>query len=721
MVQPANQNDFVRTDFIQSCADLQNLKNTDFNNLIFEEQPDHKFKLIVSTPTVTKCRKLFRALCCCFLSAESPGSKIESEILTYFRQNINATNFNDKTLGKNTIISVISALTRIQAGYIKNNELSREFDFLIEHVKSRGRLLNTYHIHANFEEDQHKVLASLAEKPIYHNTIIQCKEEESKYGDEELYSKEKNNCNINEITTSSVLLQHIEWFNAHAKELESKEEKDNKENDSLLEDKNKPSIRFRYDLSDYSIKTIKIFINYLSKNPIQIDDPNTFLELYRLGCFLNHPDFSSFLSKTLNKLSQKTLLSVLIAFFNTPESLRHRYKNLDVNLLELFDRERHRGFYLNRPLLPELAKILKTDQTKLGKVLLAIMNYFGTGIEVNKDVGSLYDDIDEFDIPILKLYKAWYLCNIDEDIKALEIFEALSDEGYVPALYGQATCLSEGNNVEKDYDKAIGLLIKAGDQGFYLAQSCLADGYFAGEHGQVKNLATAFTWYKKAAKQNHMHAQFNIGCMYNKGEATEKNISKALKWWKRAGELGCRNSINMLAEHHWEKKNYLVAVDLYKKSADYGLALGAWNLSRKYQTEVDGFPKDRDQAIYWLRKAISLGADEEAQKELSELIEENEPANEDAPIQNDVMEEEVAAVAVAPAAADNAEAVADVAVVAEEEPANNAANQEPANAEEAEHDENVIAVAMALNNEENEAIENIEAVIAAEIAVTNNN
>lgn len=45
-------------------------------------------------------------------------------------------------------------------------------------------------------------------------------------------------------------------------------------------------------------------------------------------------------------------------------------------------------------------------------------------------------------------------------------------------------------------------------------------------------------WYRLAAKQGHVDAQFNLGWMYSKGQGVPQDNKTAVKWWKLAAEQG---------------------------------------------------------------------------------------------------------------------------------------------------------------------------------------
>ncbi len=59
------------------------------------------------------------------------------------------------------------------------------------------------------------------------------------------------------------------------------------------------------------------------------------------------------------------------------------------------------------------------------------------------------------------------------------------------------------------------------------------DRHYYGQ-GVRKNLPLALRWYRKAADLGHAAAQNRLGWMYEKGEGVEMDYSEALKWYRRA-------------------------------------------------------------------------------------------------------------------------------------------------------------------------------------------
>jgi TPR repeat protein len=89
----------------------------------------------------------------------------------------------------------------------------------------------------------------------------------------------------------------------------------------------------------------------------------------------------------------------------------------------------------------------------------------------------------------------------------------------------------------KNHAEAIRWAILAGEQGYPLAQSRVAEGYAYGL-GVEKNLEAAKAWCEKAAAQNDAKAFFLQGTWYNHGLVYSRDREKAVERFLRASDLG---------------------------------------------------------------------------------------------------------------------------------------------------------------------------------------
>ncbi len=61
--------------------------------------------------------------------------------------------------------------------------------------------------------------------------------------------------------------------------------------------------------------------------------------------------------------------------------------------------------------------------------------------------------------------------------------------------------------------------------------------YFRGE-GVSQNYIGAVSWYRRAAEQGYVEAQFSLGVMYGMGFGVSRNPNESLKWYRKAAEQG---------------------------------------------------------------------------------------------------------------------------------------------------------------------------------------
>ena len=101
-------------------------------------------------------------------------------------------------------------------------------------------------------------------------------------------------------------------------------------------------------------------------------------------------------------------------------------------------------------------------------------------------------------------------------------------------------------------------------------------GPFPAEETAEEKAAKELQWHRKAAYQGDAQAQYNLGCMYHKGErGLPRNLANALMWHRKAANQGLRE-------------------------AQYNLAV----------VLSEGEAPDAEEVVHWLEKAKEQGLDE---------------------------------------------------------------------------------------------------------------
>ncbi len=162
---------------------------------------------------------------------------------------------------------------------------------------------------------------------------------------------------------------------------------------------------------------------------------------------------------------------------------------------------------------------------------------------------------------------------------------------------------------EKDLALAFSYFKKAAEIGHPQAQSNLAFCYKNGE-GTAKDIAKAIYWYTQAANQGHVISQYNLGVFYKNGDGVPKDYKKAVEWYQKAAEQG-----NVYAQSNLGYcydaglgvvRDMKKAVYWYTQAAKQGHAISQSNLANCYEKGL-GVTKDYKMAAEWCQKAAERG------------------------------------------------------------------------------------------------------------------
>lgn len=127
--------------------------------------------------------------------------------------------------------------------------------------------------------------------------------------------------------------------------------------------------------------------------------------------------------------------------------------------------------------------------------------------------------------------------------KAMAWYGRAADQGYAPSQYDLGVMYAEGEGMKPDAEQAMMCFRKSAEQGFVRAQVKLAEIAIA--HG---NNAEAFLWWKKAADAGDALSMFNVGSAYSVGRGVEKDMIKAIEYYRKARDAGDENAGRILKE-----------------------------------------------------------------------------------------------------------------------------------------------------------------------------
>ena len=89
-----------------------------------------------------------------------------------------------------------------------------------------------------------------------------------------------------------------------------------------------------------------------------------------------------------------------------------------------------------------------------------------------------------------------------------------------------------------DYSEAIQPLVMSAEEGNAEAQHTLGSYCSAGFFGIKQDPNQAAIWYAKAAEQDYVEAQYDLGYCYYNGFGVGHDFVQAVNWWKKAAEKG---------------------------------------------------------------------------------------------------------------------------------------------------------------------------------------
>jgi TPR repeat protein len=180
--------------------------------------------------------------------------------------------------------------------------------------------------------------------------------------------------------------------------------------------------------------------------------------------------------------------------------------------------------------------------------------------------------------------------------EAAKWFRMSANQGNADAQYGLALCYINGTGVKQNYTEAAKWLRKAADQGMAKAQYGLGLCYQEGE-GVEENRAEAEKWFRKAAAQGHAKAKSELSS-YNNNNVAQNTTKPAPKTTPKADSKPKtdapkantpkaetpKSSVQQgddyfnLGLKYYNEKNLTEAVKYYRKAAELGHSGAQYNL-----------------------------------------------------------------------------------------------------------------------------------------------
>ncbi|RIA94269.1 hypothetical protein C1645_818259 [Glomus cerebriforme] len=230
-----------------------------------------------------------------------------------------------------------------------------------------------------------------------------------------------------------------------------------------------------------------------------------------------------------------------------------------------------------------LKKVLPYKKILPKELYKDLLNYF-----LDNDYNSVKNEHSIAQITLGNFYENGE--NIEKNLeKAIYWYNKAAENGNDVAQYNLGKHYRLGKGVEKDEVKAFEYYKKSADQGYLCAQFQLGQCYDKGIGIEV-NKTKAFELYKTAAEKGHINAQIMLGNLYENGDNIEKNLEKAIYWYNKASENGNDEAQYNLGRCYvlgiGVEKNEAESFEYFKKSADQGYLNAQFILGNHYYNGI---------------------------------------------------------------------------------------------------------------------------------------
>jgi len=231
-----------------------------------------------------------------------------------------------------------------------------------------------------------------------------------------------------------------------------------------------------------------------------------------------------------------------------------------------------------------------------------------TNLFIKKD--SNFKHFDSYE-NIENLQKVLYLTVISKDPKNSVLdqeienmlkndFSSINDRE-LQLILGNAYNKDIGGGIAQDYAEAVRWYRLAADQGNVTAQFNVGVMFYNGT-GVAQDYTEAMRWYRLAADQGHALAQYYLGLMFQHSLGVKKDNVEAVRWYRLAADQGhadAQANLGVVEEKAEAERLYLLAVNQGHADAQYKLGLMLIN--------GEGVAKDNEEAMIWFHLAADQG------------------------------------------------------------------------------------------------------------------
>jgi TPR repeat protein len=214
--------------------------------------------------------------------------------------------------------------------------------------------------------------------------------------------------------------------------------------------------------------------------------------------------------------------------------------------------------------------------------------------------------------------------------RALELLMKAASFDYAPSISSVGAMYANGWGVSKDEQNAFKWWARAAEKGFTPAQRNLGNCYYNGL-GVEQDRSKAVELYKKAAAQGDGEALTRLGWCYQDGEGVDQDPTEAKRCFESAIENGYDQAMLYLAHLYLQGKGVIkdpkTAAELYLRRAYKNDSRAQYWIASLY-ANGNGVPLDYELALEFATKSANAG-DAAAQELVGDIYAAEEFAGQD--------------------------------------------------------------------------------------------
>ncbi len=206
---------------------------------------------------------------------------------------------------------------------------------------------------------------------------------------------------------------------------------------------------------------------------------------------------------------------------------------------------------------------------------------------------------------------------LDKPVReVISTLKLLADRGHEYATIILAKCYERGIGIAKNLDKAAELYLSAFERGSEIVEPHLTECYRVCFENAIFP-PKSFDWLKLATDRRNVAAMLAMASYYRANNPGGRDLNEALKWYRKAAELGDRDAqyaiARFLTMKNLNKRERLRVVRWWADEVDKDL-----DPTTIADFDDEGFSTERAEALKWLHKAAE-DASPEALRFLSAL------------------------------------------------------------------------------------------------------